>query len=133
MKKYLLLAILAVISVGVHAEHDRLVFRTLSGDEQSVGVEDLDIIFADGDLIATSGSEIVKIPLMSLKSMEFSDTNSSVSTVSSDDGTEVYVYSVDGVSVGVYGSKYDALNDLPVGIYVLKSKNGVTSKVLISK
>ncbi len=133
MKKYLLLAILAVISIGAHAEYNRWVFRTLSGEEQSVGVEDLDIIFADGNLVATSGSELVKIPLDSLKSMEFSDTNSSVGSVSSDDVSDVFVYSVDGVSVGIYGSKYDALNDLPVGIYVLKSKNGVTSKVIIRK
>lgn len=132
MKKILLSAILAVISFGVHAEYTRLVFRTISGEEQSVGVKDLNITYVNGEMIASSGSELVKIPLTSLKSMEFSDA-SSVGVVSSVDNSEVTAYSVNGVCLGTFASQTDALNGLPYGIYILKSKNGVTSKVSISK
>lgn len=134
MKKYLLLAILAVISIGVHAEYNRLLFRTVSGEEQSVGVTDLNITYANGEMIATSGKELVKLPLTSLKSMEFVYTESgAVGFVSSDSDGEVAVFSVNGICLGNFDSKSDALNTLPAGIYVLKSKNGVTCKVSIGK
>lgn len=132
MKKYLLPAILAVISLGVHAEYNRLVFRTVDGEEQSVSLTDLNITYTKSEMIATSGNESVKIPLTSLKSMEFSDSNS-VGSVMGNDASEVDVYSVNGISLGNYDSKADALNALPAGVYILKSKNGVTSKVSISK
>lgn len=132
MKKYFLLLILAAISLGVHAEYNRLVFRTLSGEEKSIGLSDLNITYTNGEMIATSGDESLKIPLASLKSMEFSDSNS-VGSVMGDDMSEVNVYSVNGICLGNFDSKVDALNALPTGIYILKSKNGVTSKVSISK
>lgn len=133
MKKFLLSAILAVIStIGVHAEYNKLVFRTLSGEEQSIGVKNLSISYENGDMIAISGSELVKIPLTSLKSMEFSDTNA-VGSVSSIDNSEVTAYSINGVCLGNFKSHSEALNGLPSGIYILKSMNGVTSKVSISK
>ncbi|MDE7421712.1 MAG: hypothetical protein K2N35_16090 [Muribaculaceae bacterium] len=132
MKKILLSAILAVISIGVHAEYNRLVFRTLSGEEQSIGVKDLSIKYENGDMIAVSGSESVKIPLTSLKSMEFSDINA-VGEVSAVDNSEVTAFSVNGICLGKFETKSDALNGLPTGIYILNSKNGVTFKVSISK
>lgn len=132
MKKYFLLMILAAISIGVHAEYNRLVFRTVDGEEQSVSLTDLNITYTKSEMIATSGNESVKIPLNSLKSMEFSDS-SSVGSVMGNDVNEVNVYSVNGICLGNYDSKADALNALPAGVYILKSKNGVTSKVSISK
>ena len=132
MKKYLLSAILAAISIGVHAEYNRLIFTTLNGEAQSIGVKDLNITYMDGEMIATSGSELVKIPLTSLKSMEFSDINS-VGSMSVADNSNVTIYSVNGVCLGTFETHSDALNGLPSGIYILKSKNGVTSKVSISK
>lgn len=124
--------ILAAISIGVHAEYNRLVFRTVDGEEQSVSLTDLNITYTKSEMIATSGNESVKIPLNSLKSMEFSDS-SSVGSVMGNDVNEVNVYSVNGICLGNYDSKADALNALPAGVYILKSKNGVTSKVSISK
>lgn len=132
MKKYLLSAILAVISIGVYAEYNRLVFSTINGEEQSIGVKDLNITYLNGEMIATSGSELVKIPLISLKSMEFSDINS-VGSVSFSDNSNVTIYSVNGICLGTFESHSNALNGLPFGIYILKSKNGETSKVSISK
>lgn len=132
IKKYIFLLILAAISLGVHAEYNRLLFRTLTGEEKSIGLSDMNIIYTNGEMIATSGNESVKIPLATLKSMEFSNSNS-VGSAMGDDVSEVNVYSVNGICLGNFDSKADALNALPTGVYILKSKKGVTSKVSISK
>ncbi len=132
MKKNLLSAILAAISIGVHAEYNKLVFNTHNGEKLSIGVKGLEISYLDGDMIAIAGNELVIIPLTSLESMEFSDTNA-VGTVSSIDNSEVTAYSTNGISLGTFKSRSNALNGLPAGIYILKSNNGVTCKVSISK
>lgn len=132
MKKFLLSAILAAISIGMHAEYNKLVFTTHNGEKLAIGVKGLEISYLDGEMIAIAGNELIIIPLTALESMEFSDSNA-VDSVASVDNSEVTAYSVNGISLGTFKSRSDALKGLPAGIYILKSKNGVTSKVSISK
>lgn len=135
MKKYLLFIFMAMTAIAVHAEFNRLVFCTLDGEEQSVGLTDLSISFTNGEMIATSEGESVKIPLTALKSMEFSSGMSGNVTVSADNRLEgkITVYNTDGQLYGSFDSMTSACNGLPTGVYVFKAENGLTSKVLINR
>lgn len=132
MKKLLLLAALAVCATVAHADFNRLVFRTLTGGEQSVGLTDLNITFADGQLMANAEGESVAIDLASLASMEFAYVEpSGIADVAIEDA--VTAYSADGISYGTFASKDAASQALPGGLYIIKSETGLTSKLLINR
>lgn len=133
MKKCLLSAILAVGALGLHAEYNRLVFTTTDGNVKSVGLTNLNVKFSDGDMIASSAGESVKIDLASLKSMEFGNGEASIVAVPNTRRTPVAVYSVDGICVGKFDSEAEAMNLLPAGLYITKDENGLTSKMLITR
>lgn len=132
MKKYLLLAILATCALGARAEFNRLVFHTLTGEEQSVGLTDLNITFADGQLLATADGESVAIDLASLSSMEFAYVEPTGISDAAIEGA-VTAYSADGISYGTFASKDAASQALPGGLYIIKSETGLTSKLLINR
>lgn len=132
MKKYLLLAILAACALGARAEFNRLVFHTLTGDEQSVGLTGLNITFADGQLMATADGESLAIDLVSLESMEFAYVEPSGIAEAPVDGV-VTAYSADGISYGSFASKDAASQTLPSGLYIIKSETGLTYKLLINR
>lgn len=132
MKKYLLLAILAACALGARAEFNRLVFHTLTGEEQSVGLTDLNITFADGQLLATADGESVAIDLASLSSMEFAYVEPSGIADAAIEGA-VTAYSADDISYGTFASKDAASQALPAGLYIIKSETGLTSKLLINR
>lgn len=133
MKKYLLPIFMTFTAIAGHAEFNSLVFSTLSGDKQSVGLTDLNITFADGEMRATSKGESVRIALTSLESMEFSDDMSGIESVSTEKLPQgkVTVYATDGQFQGSYDSATAALAKMPNGVYILKDENGITSKILI--
>lgn len=133
MKKYLFCGVMAVASMGVRAEYTSLVFHTQDGDTQSVGLSGLNITFKNGEMMATdSNMASVSIPVTSLKSMEFSNDQSGITAIEAVDiDGQVAVYSVDGVQRGVYESVEAACVSLPAGIYIVKSENGLTSKMMI--
>lgn len=135
MKKYLLLIILALTVSVARAEFNRLVFRTLDGEERSVGLTDLNITFANGEMLANSDGEYLNIALASLKSMEFSNNPTSVDVVVAEENIacKVTVYLPDGKLQGVYDSVTSALTALPGGTYILKAENGFTSKISINR
>lgn len=134
MRKYLLLAILAMTAIGVHAEYNRLVFRTISGEELSVGVTGLNITFTNGELLATSESASVKIPLTSLKSMAFDNGDvSGVQAIPTPVESAVTVYSTDGICQGTFETKAAATDALPNGLYIIETENGNVTKMLINK
>lgn len=132
MKKHLLVAILAVSALCMRAEFNRLVFHTSTGEEQSVGLTDLNITFADGQLLATADGESVAIDLNSLSSMEFAYVESTGITDAAIEGA-VTAYSAEGISFGKFESKEAACKALPGGLYIIKSETGVTSKLLINR
>lgn len=117
---------------GMHAEFNRLVFRTLTGGEQSVGLTDLKITFADGQLLATADGESVAIDLNSLSSMEFAYVEPTGIANTAIEGA-VTAYSADGINYGAFESKDAAAAALPNGLYIIKSETGLTSKLLINR
>lgn len=133
MKKCLLFAILAVCALGLRAEFNRLVFYTLDGEEQSVGLTGLNITFVNGELVATSEEASATVPLASLASMEFANGEIDGIKAASTAELAVTVYSADGICQGAFASKDAARETLPSGLYIIKSHNGLTSKMLINK
>lgn len=134
MKKYLLSAILAISALCGHAEFNRIVFRTLDGGEQSVGITDLNISFSNGEMIATSTGESVKMELTELKSMAFYNASSGIGQITGMTGEgKVEIYSPVGIRIGNFDSEAAAMNSLPGGVYIVKFENGLTSKMLINR
>lgn len=133
MKKYLLSVLTVATAIAVNAEYKRLVFSSSDGTEQSIGLTNLNITFADGEMVATSEGEMVKMPLASMQSMEFS--NEVVSNIPSISMAEerVTVYDTLGRRVGSYESSAAASAALPSGVYVFKTENGITYKKMINR
>lgn len=136
MKKYLLLVFMAITAIAVHAEYNRLVFRTLDGEELSVGLSDLNISFTSGEMLATSEGESVKIALTSLESMEFANgTTTSIENVNTGNKLEgkIMVYTTDGQLYGSYDSVTSACATLQTGVYIFKAENGINTKIIINR
>lgn len=132
MKKLLLLAVLAAFAMAARADFDRLVFRTVAGEEMYVGLTDLSITFADGNMHATSAEASVTAPVASLASMEFG--NGAVDGIKDAAAeTGVTVYTADGICRGSYTSAEAARQALPAGMYIIKSDHGPAAKMLINK
>lgn len=133
MKKYFFLLVLAMTAIATHAEFNRLVFRTVDGEEQSIGIQELDITFVNDQMIARSEGESVKIALTSLRSMEFSNGDKTglddLLMVGVSEG-KVAVYSVEGYSLGMYDSLSLAYSVLPQGVYVVRDEKGRFSKIV---
>lgn len=126
---------MVITALAANAEFNRLVFRTLEGDEQSVGLSDLNISFTNGEMVAISEGESVKISLASLKSMEFCNNHAGIINIFADKEFEgkVLVYNADGQFYGFYESVKSACAKLPSGIYIFKAENGLTSKIMIKR
>ncbi len=130
MKKVVILFLLALTTVGLHAEtYKYLVFTTTEGDiaMTAVGTQ---ITFADGNLIAANGEETQTIALSSLTKFCFSNDVTGISAVSAQGLETVEVYSVSGQSMGRFS--YTAGTALPLGkgTYVVKGENG-TKKIVV--
>lgn len=135
MKKYLLLLCTVITAFTVRGEFNRLVFHTIEGNEQSIGLTDLNISFTDGEMVAISKGELVKISLSSLKSMEFCNDYSGIIdflAVKEFEG-KVSVYNTDGHLYGIFESVTLAYNKLPSGVYIFMVENGLTSKIKINR
>lgn len=135
MKKYLLSVCIVLTAFAVNAEYKRLVFRTIEGNEQSVGLSRLHISFTNGKMVAVSEGESVEISLTSLKSMEFSDNHTGIKDILADKefAGKVSVYDTDGRLHGRYESATSACAKLPSGVYIIRAENGATSKILINR
>lgn len=135
MKKILLLALVLFSVIGARAEYTHMVFRTLDGAQHSLGLTDLNITFADGELLASGGGRTLSIELTSLKSMEFASDPSGIeeATPMIQNLGKVSVYAVDGRHVGDFDGLQSACSKLSEGMYVFKSESGLTFKMLIAK
>ncbi|MDE7136721.1 MAG: hypothetical protein K2N91_08820, partial [Muribaculaceae bacterium] len=127
-------AALLITAIAMHAEFNRLVFRTIDGNVQSIGLTDLNITFSDAGMIATADGESVEIALNSLVSMEFENNPADVNEIAAHESIngKVSVYTADGKHIGDYDSFKAASIKLPGGIYLVKAENGITSKVKIN-
>lgn len=136
MKKLLLCAIFALSALAGGAEVNRLVFHTLDGNVQAVGLTELNITFADGEMIATSKGESVRINVASLEFMEFADDGTgAIDAASAAErfAGAVTVYTADGQLHGRFQSVTEACSALPGGIYLFKTECGTTSKIMITR
>ncbi|MCR4994222.1 MAG: Ig-like domain-containing protein [Bacteroidales bacterium] len=83
MKRFLVFTINVVLSIGLSMADDYtypyLVFTDSDGDETTVSVDDLEITFSDGQLVATNGDGSITLTLSTLASMAFSTTGGSSS------------------------------------------------------
>lgn len=127
--------LLLVIAAGARAEYNRMVFRTAEGEPQWVGLENLNITFVDGNMVATSEDRSVVIPLASLVSMEFGSGESGVGAIPAGElsAGSVTVYTADGIQAGSYDSAAAACAALQSGVYIFKAGNGQTSKIMINR
>ena len=136
MKKHLLCAILTLTAMSGSAEFNRMAFHALDGTVQEVGLTDLSITFANGEMIATSkGGESVRINVASLDFMEFAGDGAAIDAVAAADkiAGAVTVYAPDGQLLGQYASAAEACTALPGGIYLFKTERGITSKIMINR
>ncbi|MDE6010117.1 MAG: hypothetical protein K2F87_01540 [Muribaculaceae bacterium] len=127
--------ILALSALTCNAEFTRLVFHTLDGNVQGVALSDLNITFSDGEMIATSGGESVRIDVASLEYMEFADNDTTVGVTgaSSAPAGTVKVYTADGHAYGQFDSLNEACASLPGGLYLINTENGENSKIMINR
>lgn len=135
MKKLLLLFSLAVMSTGAFAQYSYMTFTTNSGEKFSAQTEGLVITIDNGNLVAADTESTLTLPLNSLASMEFSETQEGTTgiatAVAADSG--VKAYTVDGISAGSFSSLAEMRDVLPAGFYVIKLADGNTLKINIKK
>lgn len=128
MKKSLILTLLAILTtVGMRAaDYQYLVFTLSDGTTQAIAATNLNISFADGNLVATNGTEtLATLPLTTLTQMEFSNDGTTGITATNftnftDSANEWY---------DLNGRKLDAAPSTR-GVYILKN-NSKTIKVSI--
>ena len=79
MKKLMLFTCLCFLSIGAQAaDFEYLVFTLSDGTKKAVTASNLTIQFSEGNLLASSGNELLAtLPLATLSEMEFSNDNTS--------------------------------------------------------
>lgn len=128
-------------------DYGYLTFRTANGTEQGIAAAELKIIFADGKMLATAGTETLNIALSDLAAMYFAPERTGIDKVgagdaaaldwhldegslhaaAADDDTMIRLYDASGKAVASGRGALSA--KLAKGIYVMKAA-GQTIKVL---
>lgn len=136
MKSLRLLGLGLGLAFGLTASaqsYSYLTFRQANGSEKSISTSGLKLTFADGNLVATNGTETVTYALSDMAKMYFSTTTTAISQaetgnvsaaivngtlqVNAPAGTRVSVYAIDGREMPHEG--------LTSGAYVVKVGNKV--------
>lgn len=134
MRKYTLLAIIALAATFGSAKYNYMEFVTDDGASLYISADNLSITI-DGDKVtATSGSDQLDFDTASLSLMRFSPNGSSaVENLEISTSDAVVFYTTDGKYAGEFRSLGDARSSLETGIYVVKLANGGTLKIHIKK
>lgn len=136
MKKLLLLSLLTIawMSVKAVSPYKYLEFKTTEDTSLVVEAEGLEIEINDGllSLSNTSGQKM-NIDASTLVSMQFTDSSAAIDNITVDSDSKVQVYKLDGTVVGTFTNVSNAINTLAPGVYVLKSTEGQTVKIMIGK
>ena len=141
MKKFYMVALLAMFAIGVSAQtYSFLTVETSDGAQRSFATDQIYITFSnDNNMVistgATTGTDNVSIPLASLNRMFFSEV--ATLTQPSDlsalaDGTMVTIYDMTGKQLLRTTKQGNGLptESLPKGLYIIKA-NGITQKMYI--
>ena len=129
MRKYICLLML-LLSFGASAQYMSMKYDMKEGDSVYSGLSNLEIVFKDGNMIATWDSNSLTISLEDINSMQFSTSPAAVEKLFADD-VKIEVYSLDGVAYGSFANLKEACKFLSQGIYVARTENGVTSKFVV--
>lgn len=132
MKKVLILVV-AVVCAGIAqaADYPYLVFTNTVGTQTALTVSNMTLTVKGSKLTVTNAEGTQAFTLTDLAAMQFS-TDGNVAAVENvlDGEKAVEVYSVTGVSLGSYGSLYEAAGVLPMGAYVIK-QGGKSQTVVV--
>lgn len=134
MKKITFFLLAMTATLAVHAEdyaYPYLMFQTADGTKVSMAVESLQLMFKDGQLVATNGDGTQQFTLTSLSKMFFSENSAAGITDVMTDNEEVEVFNLSGMQLGTYASISDAKSVLKRGIYVFKTRNGKSIKMAV--
>ena len=145
MKKFYIVALLAMLAMGVSAQsYSYLTIETSDGAQRSFTTDQIYITFSDNNMVvntdATSNTNAVSIPLANLSRMYFSEVATSIkSTLTQEnifselaDGTVCTIYDMTGKQIRKASKQGNNLptNNLPKGLYIIKA-NGMTQKLYI--
>ena len=141
MKKIIVMTI-ALTGLFASAQADDytypyLAFVTTAGNVESLAVNDLQITFADGSLVAVNASTSKTYTLSDMARMYFSETEETTTGISltpspspKGEGSE-YVYDLQGRKIADNPSSFISHPSSQKGIYVVKNNNGRTYKVAV--
>lgn len=122
---------LALLMVALQVQADDvtfpfLVLTTSNGQQTALAVEQLEMTFEDGKLVAKNANGQATFDLADLATMQFSESNTGivdgVESVRKGGDSEVSAYDMSGRPVN---------GPLRKGVYVVRKADGSTSKILV--
>ncbi len=127
----ILTAVLATVSAYAD-DYGFFIFQKTDGTLVSLASESLSMIFSDGKLVVTNGTESCTLSLSELSKMFFSaaDATGIDSAQTTDGDSRLEIFSVQGISLGSFGSLDAARKSLLSGAYIVKT-NGKTFKIAV--
>lgn len=122
MKKFLILGLLSILSIGMRASDYKYLLFTLSdGTTQSIDATGASISFSNGTLTATNGVSSLSIPLANLEKMAFSNEEGTTGIETVDIETlsdeHMSIYDLQGRSV--------SKGQIRKGIYIVKTHDKI--------
>ena len=136
MKKLLILSLLTIAWMSVNAvtPYKYMEFKTTENTSVVVEAEGLEIKINDGVLsLSNTSGQKMNIDASTLVSMQFTDSSAAIDNITVDSNSKVQAYKLDGTVVGTFTNVSNAINTLEPGVYILKSTEGQTVKILIGK
>ena len=125
---------MAWMSVSAVTPYKYLEFKTTENTSVVVEAEGLEIEINDGVLsLSNASGQKMNIDASTLVSMQFTDSSAAIDNITVDSDSKVQVYKLDGTVLGTFINVSDAINTLAPGVYVLKSTEGQTVKIMIGK
>lgn len=132
MRIFKVVFVMLLFSVCAHAQdYSYMAFQKADGSKITVGVENLNMTFADGLLHVESDSGTQDIPVSELSMMFF--TNDAPTVIAETENVASHakqVYSISGTFVGTFDTDSAVRQSCGKGVYLIKD-NGKTSKVVI--
>lgn len=126
-----------------------MLFTLTDGVQKSIPSDNLEIIFVGGNMVATSGSTVLSLPVTSIATMELTgdynlnnpgenegNENPDEARIDSIGNTgigKIDVFSIAGNEYGRYESVTEAMETLQDGIYIFRFSDGSTIKIVVKK
>ncbi len=126
-----LLLLLGGMSVGAEDFH-YLIFRNADGTELAVNTEQLELSIEDGELIANSPQQGIRVKVSQLSKMYFSNKGLStgIDANSTFSNEKVTIFNLSGIKICSHTSVTDALNRLSPGVYLIQTQGNIQKIVV---